>query len=268
MAKKALCIGINNYPGSGLRGCVNDASDWAEALIARSFEVITLIDAQAGKNAIISAMSLLISGAAKGDSVVITYAGHGTLLPYGEDEDSTSFSSALCPWDCASGEVLHYKEIASIFMLRTTGVRILMFPDSCHSATVVGGNYNFDIGMALPRYMPPSELMLQDALLPTRCRHQPSRDGRSAIISGPSCSGADLLMAGCLENEFSFDSNFNGRPNGAFTHFALKSLPLLPAHATYEDWLRAIRRTLPARKLPQSPQLLGSPKARAWEVFS
>ena len=31
MGKKALCIGINDYPGTGmdLRGCVNDADDWA-----------------------------------------------------------------------------------------------------------------------------------------------------------------------------------------------------------------------------------------------
>jgi len=31
MAKKALCIGINDYPGTqnDLSGCVNDANDWA-----------------------------------------------------------------------------------------------------------------------------------------------------------------------------------------------------------------------------------------------
>ena len=31
MAKHALCIGINDYPGTGsdLSGCVNDANDWA-----------------------------------------------------------------------------------------------------------------------------------------------------------------------------------------------------------------------------------------------
>ena len=30
MTKKALCIGINDYPGtdSDLQGCVNDATDW------------------------------------------------------------------------------------------------------------------------------------------------------------------------------------------------------------------------------------------------
>ena len=51
MAKKALCIGINNYPGTDmdLRGCVNDAEDWAATLAARGFTVQKLIDAQATK---------------------------------------------------------------------------------------------------------------------------------------------------------------------------------------------------------------------------
>ncbi len=38
MAKNALCIGINDYPGTGsdLAGCVNDANDWAAALAAKA----------------------------------------------------------------------------------------------------------------------------------------------------------------------------------------------------------------------------------------
>ena len=32
--KKAVCIGINNYPGTSndLQGCVNDANDWCALL--------------------------------------------------------------------------------------------------------------------------------------------------------------------------------------------------------------------------------------------
>ena len=40
MAKTALCIGINNYPGThmDLRGCVNDAEDWSRELEARGYQ--------------------------------------------------------------------------------------------------------------------------------------------------------------------------------------------------------------------------------------
>ena len=37
MAKRAFCVGINDYPydGSDLNGCVNDANAWADLLIER-----------------------------------------------------------------------------------------------------------------------------------------------------------------------------------------------------------------------------------------
>ena len=40
MTKRALCIGINDYPGTGsdLSGCVNDAKDWAGMLTGRGFD--------------------------------------------------------------------------------------------------------------------------------------------------------------------------------------------------------------------------------------
>ena len=46
MALKSLCIGINDYPGTGsdLNGCVNDALDWAAELRGRGFETITLLN--------------------------------------------------------------------------------------------------------------------------------------------------------------------------------------------------------------------------------
>ena len=39
--KTALCIGINNYPGTqnDLNGCVNDANDWTAELKARGYTV-------------------------------------------------------------------------------------------------------------------------------------------------------------------------------------------------------------------------------------
>jgi hypothetical protein len=45
----ALCIGINDYPGtsSDLAGCVNDAQDWAAMLTGRGFSVSTLLDGEA-----------------------------------------------------------------------------------------------------------------------------------------------------------------------------------------------------------------------------
>jgi len=54
MAKKALCVGINDYPygdDNDLNGCLNDARDWS-TLLKKHFDftdVKTLLDAQATK---------------------------------------------------------------------------------------------------------------------------------------------------------------------------------------------------------------------------
>ena len=38
--RKAVCVGINNYPGifNDLKGCVNDAKDWSAWLQELGFE--------------------------------------------------------------------------------------------------------------------------------------------------------------------------------------------------------------------------------------
>lgn len=49
MSKQALCIGINDYPGtsSDLAGCVNDANDWTKVLKQRGFAVTKFLNRQA-----------------------------------------------------------------------------------------------------------------------------------------------------------------------------------------------------------------------------
>ncbi len=56
MAKKALCVGVNNfknYPGAALQGCVNAATDMKsilkEFLGFTDADIVTLADAQATK---------------------------------------------------------------------------------------------------------------------------------------------------------------------------------------------------------------------------
>ena len=86
MAKLAVCVGINNYPGTSndLAGCVNDALDWEATLKARDFSVTTLLDSAAKKQAIVKALQRTIKKAKSGDTVVLTYSGHGSWQP---DED-------------------------------------------------------------------------------------------------------------------------------------------------------------------------------------
>src|SRR5829696_5812681 len=87
--KKAICVGINNYPGisNDLQGCVNDAYDWSKLLNEYGFETSLLLDSQATRQNIKAALDDLVVSAAEGDVVVFTYSGHGTqYIEFGGDE--------------------------------------------------------------------------------------------------------------------------------------------------------------------------------------
>lgn len=266
MSKIALCIGINDYPGTqnDLSGCVNDANDWAAALAARGFAVTKLLDGQATKAAMVTAMSGLISGAAKGDTVVITYSGHGTWVPDQNGDEPDGRDEALCPWDIGSGQVLLDDEIAVIFSRRAAGVRVLLISDSCHSGTVTrGDDSDLDPNLPRARFLPP-EVWMKGAGLSGAIQVATIN-----FTSGLSRSGGDLLMAGAKDTQYSWDTSFKGRPNGAFTYYALKTLATLPANATYAKWFKAITPGyLPTNKLPQDPQLFGSRTAKNWKIFA
>ena len=142
MSKRALCIGINDYPGtdSDLSGCVNDAEDWAAMLGARGFEVSKLIDSEATKAAMVTAIRDLVGGAKKGDSVVVTYSGHGTWVPDDSGDEPDGRDEALCPYDIGAGNALLDDEIHELFSARAAGVRVLLISDSCHSGSVRRGS--------------------------------------------------------------------------------------------------------------------------------
>ncbi|MFA5083402.1 MAG: caspase family protein [Hydrogenophilaceae bacterium] len=260
--KKALCIGINDYPGTSndLSGCVNDAADWAGELDARGFSVSQLIDGQAKRAAMLKAIGGMIDEAAKGDSLIITYSGHGTWVPDSSGDEPDGRDEGLCPYDIASKGPLLDDDIHALLTRRAAGVRIVLISDSCHSGSVTRGQeVDLDPGMPKVRFMPPQDWMTVDQLPAASLRALAPRGGFTR-------SGGDLLLAGCLDTEYSWDTSFHGRPNGAFTFYALKALRDAKP-ATYEAWFNAIRAYLPSARLPQSPQIFGTRTARRFKVF-
>ena len=268
MAKHALCIGINNYPGTknDLSGCVNDANDWAAALKARGFSVKTLLDAQATKANMVAAMKELIDGLEAGGSVLITYSGHGTFVPDAAGDEPDARDEGLCPYDIDKGNVLLDDEIHALFARRPARARVVLISDSCHSGSVIRwAPPDRDSDVPLPRFLPPADWMPADKL-----PHNAQGEIATRVPAGAkpvALAGGDLLMAGCQDSEYSYDARFGGRPNGAFTYYALKTLPALPAGATYADWYTAIRRHLPGASYPQTPQIFGGKRNRKFKVL-
>jgi hypothetical protein len=277
MAKKALCIGINNYPGThmDLQGCVNDALDWAAALQGRGFAATVLIDSKATKAAMISSLGALIQGASKGDNLVITFSGHGTYQPDTDGDEVDGLDEALCPYDLqTNGAALTDDEIKMLFTKRKAGVRIVLIADSCHSGTVTRAAKAEEGANTRPRFMPMGN-WLPANMLPKNLAGKPALTiaaplGASPLLAAYSRALGDLLLAGCKEgpNNYSYDAKINGRFNGAFTFYALKALKTLKTEATYADWHKAIIKYLPSASYPQSPQIVGSETARKSIVFA
>jgi hypothetical protein len=277
MAKRALCIGINNYPGTqmDLAGCVNDANDWAAELVMRGYAVTKLLDAQATRQAMIAAFQALIGGAASGDALVITFSGHGTYVPDRSRDESDRLDEALCPHDVQTGDgPLVDDDIHALFAARQHGVRLLLISDSCHSGTVTRDVSPESDELPRKRFLPMGNWMGADRLARASAR---LADRVRACSSGSAFTKVlartedDLLLSGCKEgpNNFSYDARIKGRPNGAFTYFALKTLKTLPSDASYAQWHAAIHPTfLPSSSYPQSPQIVGSDAAKARKVFA
>jgi len=277
MARNALCIGINNYPGThmDLQGCVNDANDWSAALAERGFKVAKLLDDQATKAAMVKAMNDLIGKAGKGDSLVITFSGHGTYQPDTDGDEADGLDEALCPYDLQTkGEALIDDEIRQIFGARKAGVRIVLISDSCHSGTVTRAAAAEKDADTRPRFMPmgnwlPEKLLPKDRAGKTATT-MVAPAGTSPLLGAYSNKLGDLLLSGCKEgpNNYSYDARIAGRYNGAFTYYALKALKALKEGATYADWHKGIVKYLPSASYPQSPQIVGSEGARKGKVLA
>jgi hypothetical protein len=265
MAKTALCVGINDYPGfvNDLSGCLNDANDWAETLERRGYGVRRLLDQAATKSAVVAALTRLVGEAAPGDSLVFTWSGHGSWLPDDDGDEADHRDETLCPHDVDRGRNLTDDELAEIFGRKPEEARLYFIADSCHSGSVsrfapplrpagAPGAHERRV-----RFLPPGSFPRDDAHA-ARIRACASRP--IARQKYPA-----LLIAACSDAEYSYDDWFAGRANGAFTYTALRTLASNPS--TPSEWMSLIRRALPTPEHPQTPRLFGSAEARNGPMF-
>lgn len=143
-ATYALVVGVDEYPNDvSLDGAVKDAEDVARALqgagVAR---IAKFINAEARKADIRKAWDGLLAEAVEGDTLVFTYAGHGSQMPQivdGDEEDGLDEFLQLPGFDRnraeeTSSEIIVDNELNEWLKLAEgKGLRVLFVSDSCHS---------------------------------------------------------------------------------------------------------------------------------------
>lgn len=261
MAKRALCVGVNDYPlaGMDLKGCVNDAHGWASLLVDHfdfnTTDVDVLLDDKATHRGIVAGLKGLLTGAKRGDVLVFTNSSHGTYLA-DADGDEETYDEALCPWDVKDNPLLD-DELRALTSDIPAGVRVTVISDSCFSGTVTRG---LPVPGSRRRFLSPREIGRAELDI-ANVRSRRSRDrGQSEM--------RELLLSGCRDDQFSYDATFGDQPNGAMTWFALRAIKDADYKISYEELADRVVAGLAEAGFEQEPQLEGKTAAKRRQVFT
>lgn len=244
--KKAVCVGINNYPGTSndLQGCVNDANDWCALLNEYGFSTSLLLDSQATRQNIKTALENLVLSVKQGDVAVFTYSGHGTQVFDLSGDEGDTYDEAISVYDGTIVDDQLRTIINGIDPLAT----LVIISDSCFSGSVT----RLVPEKARPRFMPPvgfsENRVVQDRFLL------------------PESGMPEILISGCSDSEYSYDAEIDGRYNGAMSAMAIRVIRQNPG-LTYSQLHTLLRGFLPSSEYPQSPQLEGSDAHKGTLLF-
>jgi hypothetical protein len=251
----ALTIGLNSvdpkhYGGwSGkLNACEADAEDMADIGKSKKFKVKTLLTKAATRTKVIGEISKAARTLKAGDIFMLSYSGHGGQLPDLNSDEPDAQDETWCLYD---GELVDDELYAQLGKF-SSGVRILVFSDSCHSGTVVKLAYYHEKtgarGSGLQgvsyRFMP------ADVALRT---YRANKGFYDKILKNIRLQGAEkavkasvLLISGCQDNQLSSDGDFNG----LFTGQLLRVWKNGAFKSDYKKFHASIVRRMPPDQTP------------------
>lgn len=140
----ALVIGIDSYQKKPLDGAVNDAKDIYNALVNYATEaknVTLLANKEASKQAIQNAWDNMVRRSVVGDTLIVTYAGHGSQITDHEQDEKdgkdevfllSGFREASAD---ASNELIRDDDWYRWFTA-AEGRQVVFVVDACHSGTM------------------------------------------------------------------------------------------------------------------------------------
>jgi hypothetical protein len=265
MAKKALCVGINDYPygdDNDLNGCLNDARDWS-TLLKKHFDftdVKTLLDAQATKANIMAGLKNLLAGAKAGDVLVFTNASHGTYVA-DKGGDEPNYDEALCPYDVDDRLIID-DELRELFADLPKGVSLTVISDSCHSGTVTRAKITHTPDQRRRRFLNPS---LRGAASLTAGELQAAARKKEKF---PESKMNEILLSGCKPNQYSSDALINGKFHGAMTYYAIKAITDANYKITYAELINQVVPLLEDENYDQVPQLEGKTENKMKQLFT
>ena len=277
--KKALCIGINDYPyvGSDLNGCINDAKNWSQVLKDlfgfTDFEM--LLDSNATKKHIMGSIKeFLLAESKSGDVLALTWSSHGTYVA-DTTGDEKNYDEAMCPYDMDDNLIVD-DELRELFEDIPSGVRMTVIADSCFSGTVtrvgLADNYPGIMAAAFTssqqqvwssrrvRFLSPA--LRGDPVIESPWAATPRR------ILYPQSKMVEVLFSGCKDTEYSYDAKIGGAYNGAMSYYACQVIRQTNGKVTWSQLRQRVQAELDKARFPQHPQAEGNSAAKRRRIFS
>src|SRR5690606_36906356 len=220
--RKALCVGINDYPydGNDLNGCVNDARAWATLLVDHfdfpSSDVKLLLDSEATRKNMLKALKDLLAGASPGDHLVFTNSSHGSYVA-DKSGDEEKYDEILCPYDIDQNHIVD-DELRKMFDGLKKGVRLTVILDNCFSGTAT----RVMVGDLIPGFRTPDDRrirFLSPALRGLPVLENPWKAQPKNKSKYPESRMKEVLLTGRIDQEYSYDAYFKGIYHGAMTYY-------------------------------------------------
>ena len=173
-----VCIGVENGWAGACPGAAVDAKRMAKLLKLQAGNAKLLLD----KEATVNNVKAALSDAVKSDFAVVFYSGHGGQDSRGDASEADGKDEFMCLYD----KPLYDNDIWKIL---STGKRVLLICDCCHSAT-----------------------MFRTAVFSRRAK---------LLKAGKDSSSVQMLCwSGCPDNTYSYGSEDGGQlTNALLKHF-------------------------------------------------
>lgn len=260
MAKKALCVGINNfkkYPENALNGCINDANDMKKLLIKymgfKEKEIVKLTDSKATKTNIMKKLKEMVNSAKTGkyDALAFSLSSHGTQIPDTSGDESDRADEAFCPYDLSArgnmwdpDHIITDDELHDLFVQLPENVSLEVYMDTCHSGS--GLKAMDPLTDRQPRYIsPPSTMAFKNIdMIPKTAQPLINKGAENKI-----------LWAACKSDQTSADAHIDGAYHGAFTYYFCKEVYASKNKFSRDKIINMVAADLKAEKYAQIPQL-------------
>ena len=263
---RSIHIGLNSFDSGHygtdgyLRGCENDARAMDGVAATYGYDRTILLTQEATTANVLRNLIEASEQLNPGDTLLLTYAGHGAQIPDRNKEETDNMDETWCLYD----RMLLDDELYRIWALFKPGVRILVVSDSCHSGTMlrmfrdnakysaflksldaeVGQDVEDITYRALPLDIAAAvygnNTDLYDSI-------QWSGIRGDAIAIGASV----LLLAACQDNQVAAD----GQQNGFFTKVLLGVWDKGLFTGSYLDFIAALKARMPSTQSPNFYQV-------------